>query len=146
MSDQTPRLHFFPFWGGSDAPEFGDGRKTSVCGTITNRRSPPGGRRCMICRPTRPRKWRTSWPPRTESFSTCGHMMTRSRVTGNSDTTLTAKSCRRYRIQPERYTSAQRNVHSHFHDACHTDGMRTPESIASATRSVTGPLSGLCST
>ena len=56
---------------------FGDGRKTSVCGTITNKRSPPGGRRCMICRPTRPRKWRTSWPPRTESFSSCGHMMTR---------------------------------------------------------------------
>src|SRR5713226_1531622 len=43
-SYRTHRLHFFPFWGGSDAVEgvFGDGRETAVCGSPASRRGDGG--------------------------------------------------------------------------------------------------------
>src|SRR6266849_10510841 len=43
-SYRTHRLHFFPFWGGSDAMEgvFGDGREAAVCGSPASRRADGG--------------------------------------------------------------------------------------------------------
>src|SRR6266849_9684169 len=43
-SYRTHRLHFFPFWGGSDALEgvFGDGREAAVCRSPASRRTDDG--------------------------------------------------------------------------------------------------------